>query len=710
MKAKGLGFSLADFFAGIFFSVGISFSGVALIVTAFELQDYSREITSYLPVDMTALFLWSLVISIVLSALHSSRFPWLVPVLLFVALLYHYNYGELRSSFEGLAYTLSKRYNKIYHCGTFLLDKSIPRREDLLPALCTFVSIMSASVTWATCRKQSAFWVLVACLLCMIPCTIITTTVPDVKIIFLFLLMIILFLLTQHNRLQSSSQGLRLLAIVAVPTVVLFFLFFQFTPKEGYEKKDVTKELQKTMQKLFVPSKEKNPTKETEEQHVSISEGVGVGGNDGNQDYIDLENVGNLIQRRIAVMYVTAPKSELYYLRGCVYSKYTGTSWEMNPKVSYLPWLNADPTGEEMTIVTRQKNEIMYMPYCADPELFQTYDLVRENPEKETEYSYSCFEPGTALAGSVDNTDLTNWTGLPVETHQWASELVQSLDYGDRPLAFQTNEQVAQAIESYVEQSATYHLSTPPMNRNATDFARWFLEESDTGYCVHFASSAVVLLRAAGIPARYVTGYMFRAKAGQETTVYQKDAHAWVEFWTPNGGWQILDPTPSSGEDSDDVTESESEEQTTTTRSTTEPTQIPSSSEVEQDPAAKTEDSRTGGFWRILKWILLILFLPGALIGQWQFRLFRHKKARITGSPNARALRCWGQVLSYSSALKEKPDRELKRLAQKAKFSQHELSSEELDAFERYFRASVETMKKHSWYRRIYYRFVLALF
>ena len=81
------------------------------------------------------------------------------------------------------------------------------------------------------------------------------------------------------------------------------------------------------------------------------------------------------------------------------------------------------------------------------------------------------------------------------------------------------------------------------MPSSETDFVRWFLEESDTGYCAHFASATAVLLQAAGIPARYVTGYMVDTQAGVSTTVYMDEAHAWVEFYDPSVGWRVLEST-----------------------------------------------------------------------------------------------------------------------------------------------------------------------
>ena len=64
------------------------------------------------------------------------------------------------------------------------------------------------------------------------------------------------------------------------------------------------------------------------------------------------------------------------------------------------------------------------------------------------------------------------------------------------------------------------------------DFATWFLNESDTGYCVHFATAGTLMLRALGIPARYVTGYYATAYANQTVTVTTDNAHAWVEYYS----------------------------------------------------------------------------------------------------------------------------------------------------------------------------------
>lgn len=76
-----------------------------------------------------------------------------------------------------------------------------------------------------------------------------------------------------------------------------------------------------------------------------------------------------------------------------------------------------------------------------------------------------------------------------------------------------------------------------------------FLFVYKSGHCEYFASSMVLLLRAEGIPARLVTGFLGAEYNPLEGyyMVRQDNAHAWVEAYTPSRGWRIYDPTPPEG-------------------------------------------------------------------------------------------------------------------------------------------------------------------
>ena len=73
-----------------------------------------------------------------------------------------------------------------------------------------------------------------------------------------------------------------------------------------------------------------------------------------------------------------------------------------------------------------------------------------------------------------------------------------------------------------------------------------FLFVRRAGHCEYFASAMTVMLRAEGIPARYVTGFAPGEynDVGGDYIIRESDAHAWVEVYFPGFGWITFDPTP----------------------------------------------------------------------------------------------------------------------------------------------------------------------
>lgn len=103
-------------------------------------------------------------------------------------------------------------------------------------------------------------------------------------------------------------------------------------------------------------------------------------------------------------------------------------------------------------------------------------------------------------------------------------------------------EGVIQAALELFNAEFTYTLEAPLLGRDSVDD---FLFESRRGYCEHFSSAFTVLMRAAGIPARVVTGYQGGNinPIGPYLLLRQSDAHAWSEVWIEGRGWLRVDPT-----------------------------------------------------------------------------------------------------------------------------------------------------------------------
>jgi hypothetical protein len=104
---------------------------------------------------------------------------------------------------------------------------------------------------------------------------------------------------------------------------------------------------------------------------------------------------------------------------------------------------------------------------------------------------------------------------------------------------------LSRAIAHFRRERFLYTLEAPLMGKDSVDE---FLFTAKAGFCEHFSSAFVFLMRAAGIPARVVTGY----HGGEVNpfdnivTVRQSDAHAWAEVFLPGRGWQRIDPTAAA--------------------------------------------------------------------------------------------------------------------------------------------------------------------
>lgn len=106
-----------------------------------------------------------------------------------------------------------------------------------------------------------------------------------------------------------------------------------------------------------------------------------------------------------------------------------------------------------------------------------------------------------------------------------------------------TDAAVVGAALDYFRNQPFYYTLRPPAYEN--DPVDEFLFDVRRGFCEHYASAFVTLMRAAGLPARIVTGYQGGEanRAEKYLIVRQSDAHAWAEVWLPERGWVRVDPT-----------------------------------------------------------------------------------------------------------------------------------------------------------------------
>lgn len=139
----------------------------------------------------------------------------------------------------------------------------------------------------------------------------------------------------------------------------------------------------------------------------------------------------------------------------------------------------------------------------------------------------------------LSEVDFFRYTSLPNESNkkaqvlarQWKSQTGSDAAY------------VAKVLNYFNQNNFFYTLEPKPVRLEYS--IEDFLLQTREGFCEHYAGAFVFMLRAAGIPARVVTGYQGGKVHADEklVTVRQFDAHAWAEWWQAGKGWQRVDPT-----------------------------------------------------------------------------------------------------------------------------------------------------------------------
>ncbi len=666
----------------------IAYGGLTCLVTAFSLN-----------VDTGALAV-SCVIFGAFAALLSllKRGNLILGLLLAMTGSFLWFTGDLENAMEVLVYQISAVYDMAYGWGPLYWSLRPPAGSPELALRAIGAVIVWASVYTVT-RRQPTIGALTTGLIPLFACLVVTDTIPSEDGLFLLAFGFLLLILTQTVRRRTEAEGNRLTAILLIPALLCTSLLFWGAPQESYRQ---PQSIPGWIQSIFL--------------QVTTGSGSGWGVP---KDTVDLANVGPKPDVHHAVMEVSAQKGGLMYLRGQSFDIYTGTSWGISSKMQedpYWPTMGLRDEGV-VTIYLRMDAERLYLPYYTDRLSELQYGRY-ENTGGRT-YSLKWLIPGptgTALKQTVNQDALvTQCLQLPELTRVWAEQFLNRIPLQDG----QTVGEKARLIGDYVKGSALYDRNTEKMPAGSPDFARWFLEAGETGYCVHFATAATVLLRAAGIPARYVTGYMATI-GSSKTNVLADDSHAWVEYLDYQRGWTILDATPPEPEPlpTDPTSPTAATDPTFVTDPSQETTTPPTQTEESQGSTASTgSTANTGGeeeqprdMTLLLNCLLALLYTAltvAALWGQYVLRTCLRRRRR-KGSPNSQALAMWKEIVHFSKLYRLPLSEELIGLAEKAKFSQHTLTKQERRRFQDRLRELSAFLQNKPWYKRLFWKLVFA--
>jgi transglutaminase-like putative cysteine protease len=246
------------------------------------------------------------------------------------------------------------------------------------------------------------------------------------------------------------------------------------------------------------------------------------------------------------------PRPSLLYWRGPVLDQFDGRSWRQTPASQLASYTiqfkrRGEPIRYQVTLEPSGRNSLFALELAAGvPQLQgnptrQMPDmqlLTRQPLNERTRYPASSYVDFTEVNADATPEVLRQWLRLPRGFNPLTLNFAEQLKSRSK----NKEEAVATMLRYFREEKFSYTLEPPPLGKNSVDD---FLFSTRAGFCEHYASAFVFLMRATGIPARVVTGYQGGEFNGVDgfMTIRQSNAHAWAEVWFEQRGWVRIDPT-----------------------------------------------------------------------------------------------------------------------------------------------------------------------
>lgn len=511
----------------------------------------------------------------------------------------------------------------------------------------------------------------------LVPCFVLVNTLPDlVPLLIIFTVLFALYFSSQTRQLNYAHSGV-ITAVCAVILAVLITVLAVINPVADYERPKWQDNMLNTVQTLT--------GMKTYNGSGKISSALAEVGNNVSSE-VDFSNAGALKQTGTKVMTVVTDLNGRIYLKGMSYANYENNKWSVltdeqandypQDFQAFIMTANYQERST-VTIDTVNKESIVYTPYylaSINDTFSPVCDVLVSNSDKATNYSMSVMPFSeseldnfsmdfSSQVYDYDNFVKNYYLKLPYDTKLAMLKIAE-----ENNLTGVSTQNIPQAVKQFVSHSASYSLNTQKVP-DGRDVAEWFLNDAETGYCMHFANAAAVMLRALGVPARYVTGYCADVVDGK-AIVTSDNAHAWVEYYDSSIGWIPLDATSSDFE----VPQATESVQTTTQAQTTSPTVQPTTQAQTTKPV-KTEVKAKISTPAIIVIIILLIIaleiLRIILIRYYRKYSFTHKDYK------SRVICIYRYLNKLSVHSKVRIPKKIENICTKAKFSTHNISDEE---------------------------------
>ncbi len=594
--------------------------------------------------------------------------------------------------------------------------------------LFVFISaILSAVFTISLIRYKRILIPSLLSMILLVPCFILVNTLPSLICLFIAISILVALYISKNARKFRPSQGGAIALISVAIMLAVMATLLAFNPIESFKRFDWQENILQSIENFFNidDGRTNSAQKDLDAVKNSLKENE------------KLNEISPLTQTHTPVMTVKSASGGYLYLKGTAYADYKNKSWSVlndnevsgYPK-NFVPFTATmgENDSSETKVHMLNKSEIAYVPYFTKslPEgLNAVADVCIKTNGNGNDFDYSnypFFADSTykfsddMATKNYQNFVYNTYLQIPKSTQDALLKIAEKEGFSDTDISVSDK---IEMVKNYISSSKTYSLKTPQMP-SGKDFATWFLNESDTGYCVHFATAGTLMLRSLGIPARYVTGYYVNAPTNQTVTVTTDNAHAWVEYYDDTAGWIPLECTPSSFRPSIYFApQSASDENTGTTQPTTvapatstQPT-VPTNGTVSHNSTPKSNNKSSFEFNGFTITIISLGIVALVLIVIFSRRIIIIKKRKQkfeTGKNNERAICIYKELKSLTKISHLLITDEVKSVYEKARFSNHIISNDELKIIENaYYNSVAEIYNNLPRIKKPYYKFIKAI-
>lgn len=238
----------------------------------------------------------------------------------------------------------------------------------------------------------------------------------------------------------------------------------------------------------------------------------------------------------------TVPGYDKRYWRGIVFQRFNGTEWKVHH------WTPRSSGGHDVTdrhdyILLREDTSSRWIFALDTPVMSPSEAILFADNTLADDKKNRRRKRFDLTSGEIQyNRALAAWERVSLRLPETGNEKTRKLAEAMFNQSESVEAYAEEILELFRDGGFTYSLKPPKLSGNIVDD---FIFETKEGYCEHYASAFTFMMRAAGVPARIIGGYLGGEANpyGDYLIVRQSDAHAWAEIWVKNRGWVRYDPT-----------------------------------------------------------------------------------------------------------------------------------------------------------------------